>query len=200
MKILVTGFEPFGGETVNPAAQVVEALPHTIGGAALVKRILPVALGACDEALAAAVGTHRPGAILSIGQAGGRAAVTVERVGVNLDDFPIPDNGGNQPKNQPIDPRGPDAYLTDLPVAEMVEAIRARGVPAGVSMTAGTFLCNHVLYLARRLCEREGLACPCGFLHIPFLPQQVTDKPGQPSMPLELSLKAVTAALEVIAR
>lgn len=193
----MTGFEPFGGETRNPSAEVLSRLPERVGGAELEKLLLPVALEACDRALAEAVRAGRPDVVLSVGQAGGRAAVTVERMAVNLDDFSIPDNAGSRPTDRPIDPAGPDGYLTNLPVKAMAAAIRAAGIPAEVSMTAGTYLCNHVLYTARRLTEPWGGRC--GFLHIPYLPEQAAAKPGQPSMSLELSLRAVEAAIAAIA-
>lgn len=198
MKILVTGFEPFGGESRNPSAEVVERLPDAVARAELVKVILPTVRYLAPERVEQAVREHRPGTVLSIGQAGGRAAVTVERMAVNLDDFRIPDNGGNQPADEPVVPGGPDGYLTNLPVKAMAAAIRARGIPAEVSMSAGTFVCNHLLYRVRHLLELEFPGVGCGFIHIPWLPEQVLDRSGQPSMPLELSVRAVEAAIEAI--
>lgn len=198
MKILVTGFDPFGGEARNPSAEVVERLPEEIGGARIVKLILPTVRFEAPRLAAEAIAEHRPDVVLSIGQAGGRAALSVERVAVNLDDFRIPDNAGNQPKDQPVAADGPDAYLCDLPVKAMVDAARAAGVPAQVSMSAGTFVCNHLFYSLRHLLAREYPGVRCGFIHIPHLPEQVTDKPGQPSMSLELSARGVEAAIRVI--
>lgn len=200
MRILVTGFEPFGGESRNPSAEVVELLPDQIGGADVIKRILPVVRGKASEALMEAVENFRPDAVLSIGQAGGRAAVSVERVAVNLDDYRIPDNGGNQPADEPVVPDGPDAYLCRLPVKAMVEAIRKEGIPAEVSLSAGTFVCNHLFYSGSHFLARSFPGVPCGFIHIPFLPEQVADKPGQPSMSLNVSAKAVEAAIKAIAK
>lgn len=200
MKILVTGFEPFGGETRNPSAEVVEHLPDTIAGAEIVKLILPTVRYEAPQRVAEALERYRPDVVLSIGQAGGRTAVSVERVAVNLDDYRIPDNAGNQPQEEPVVPGGPDAYLTNLPVKAMAEAIRAAGVPAEVSLSAGTFVCNHVLYSVRHYLERHFPGIRNGFLHIPYLPEQVLDKPGQPSMPLELSVRGVEAAIEGIVR
>ena len=198
MKILVTGFEPFGGESRNPSAEVAAALPKNVAGAEIVTCILPVERGAAAERAEEAIRVHRPDAVISVGQAGGRAAVTVEQVAVNLEDYSIPDNGGNLPANEPVIPGGPDAYLVDLPVPAMVEAIRRAGIPAQRSMTAGTFVCNHLLYRVSHLLRREFPGVRCGFIHIPWLPQQVTDKPGQPSMELSLSVRAVTAAIEAV--
>lgn len=198
MKILVTGFEPFGGESRNPSAEVVERLPDTVAGAEIVKAVLPTVRNKAPLLAARAIQTHRPDVVLSIGQAGGRAAVTVERMAVNLDDFRIPDNEGNQPKDEPAVPGGPDGYLTNLPVRAMAEAIRAAGIPAGESLSAGTFVCNHLLYRVRHLLETEYPGTRCGFIHIPYLPEQVLDKPGQPSLPLEWSVRAVEAAIRAI--
>ena len=199
MKILVTGFEPFGGESRNPSAEVVERLPDTIAGAEIVKLILPTVRYEAPQRVARAVEEHRPDVVLSIGQAGGRAAVSVERFAVNLDDYRIADNAGNQPVDEAVVPGGPDGYLTDLPVKAMVEAIRAAGVPAEVSLSAGTFVCNHVLYAVRHFLEHHFPGARNGFIHIPWLPEQVLDKPGQPSMGLELSCRGVEAAIRAIA-
>jgi len=195
MKILVTGFEPFGGESRNPSAEVVNALPDRIAGADIVKLILPVERFECVLRVEEAVRKHFPRVVLSIGQAGGRAAVTVEQMAVNLEDYSMPDNGGNQPRDEEVIPGGPDGYLTELPVRAMVEAMIRAGVPAVRSMTAGTFVCNHLLYAVRHRC---GPSVKNGFIHIPYLPEQVTEKPGMPSMSLALSLRAVEAAIEAI--
>lgn len=198
MKILVTGFEPFAGEARNPSAEAVERLPDTVAGAKIVKLILPTVRFKAPDLAARAIKEHHPDVVLSIGQAGGRAAVTVERMAVNLDDFRIPDNEGNQPADEPVIPGGPDGYLTNLPVKAMVEAIRKAGIPAEISMSAGTFVCNHLLYSIRYLLETEYPGFRCGFIHIPWLPEQVLDKTGQPSMPQEWSVRAVEAAIEAI--
>ena len=198
MKILVTGFEPFGGESRNPSAEVVERLPDTIAGADILKLILPVTRHEGAAAIAQAVEEHCPDVVLSIGQAGGRAAISVERVAVNLDDYRIPDNAGNQPVDEPVVEGGPDAYLSQLPVKEMAAAIRKEGIPAQVSMTAGTFVCNHVLYSVSHLLATSYPRGKAGFIHIPYLPEQVIDKPGMPSMSLELSTRAVFAAIRAI--
>ncbi|HCO61949.1 MAG TPA: pyroglutamyl-peptidase I [Clostridiales bacterium] len=200
MKILVTGFKPFGGERINPSEEVVRRLPAALGGVELVSLILPVERRESVAQAAQAIRTHRPQAVVSIGQAGGRSAVTVERVAINLDDFSIPDQKGEQPRGEPVAAEGPDAYLCRLPVEEMVGAIRARGVPAALSLSAGTYVCNHLMYAVCHLMARElPQAMGGGFIHIPYLPQQVLDKPQQPSMTLEQSLLGVEAALEALA-
>lgn len=200
MKILVTGFEPFGGECRNPSAEVVKGLPDQIAGADIVKLILPVTRYEAPKAVEQAVEEHRPDVVLSVGQAGGRAAISVERVAVNLDDYRIPDNGENQPADEPVVAGGPDAYLCRLPVKEMAVAIQGEGIPAQVSMTAGTYVCNHVLYSACHLLNTKYPHGKAGFIHIPYLPEQVTDKPGMPSMCLELSIRAVEIAIETIVK
>lgn len=200
MKILVTGFEPFGGESRNPAAEVAEGLPGVIAGAEIIKLILPVVRYEAARVVEKAVEEHRPDVVLSIGQAGGRAAVSVERVAVNLDDYRIPDNGGNQPEDEPIVPEGPAAYLCRLPVKAMAAAIREAGIPAEVSLSAGAFVCNHVIYSVSHLLAVRYPDVRAGFIHIPYLPEQVVDKPGQPSMALALSARAVELAIETIAK
>ncbi len=199
MKLLVTGFEPFGGEHRNPSAEVVERLPETIGNAELIKLILPVARGRASTDIQDAVEKFRPDVVLSIGQAGGRAAVSVERVAVNLDDYRIPDNEGNQPVEEPVVPGGPDGYFCTVPVKKMVEAIQNAGIPAVQSLTAGTFVCNHVMYATLHFLEEQDFNTKFGFIHIPYLPEQVANKPGMPSMSLETGTRAVEIAIVSIA-
>ena len=198
MKILVTGFEPFGGETENPSAQVARGLPASLAGAEIVTAILPVTCRGALETVTEAIRHHRPDAVLSLGQAGGRAAVSIERIAINVDDFSIPDNEGAQPKDQAIVPGGPAAYWSTLPIRAMEAAVRAAGVPCQISNTAGTFVCNHVLYAVRYWLEQHFPGTRNGFIHIPYLPEQVLDKPGVPSMGLDLSVRAVEAAIRAI--
>ena len=195
MKILVTGFEPFGGEVRNPSAEVVESLPDAVGTIEIIKLVLPVERYRCAELVKQAVLTHRPDAVLSIGQAGGRAAVSVERVAINLDDYRIEDNVGNRPKEEPVVPGGPDAYFTNIPVENMASNIRFLGVPAAVSLSAGSFVCNHLMYSVRHWLEEQGMDTPFCFIHIPYLPEQAVKKPGQPSMSMELIRKAIDVAV-----
>ncbi len=196
MKILVTGFEPFGGEEVNPSIEAVKKLPDKIAGARIVRLEVPVV---CHKALAVieeAVKKHDPDVILSVGQAGGRAELGVERVGINVDDYRSPDNEGNQPVDEPVFAGGPDAYFVNLPVKAMVQRIRKKGIPAAVSNTAGTFVCNHVTYGVRHLIETKYPGKRSGFIHIPYLPQQVTERAGMPSMSAEVSAEGLAAAIE----
>ena len=195
MKILVTGFEPFGGENRNPSADVVKKLPDKISGAEIVKLIIPVVREKSSTEIKKAVEKFSPDIILSIGQAGGRSAISVERMAVNLDDYRIPDNEGNQPMEEPVVPGGPDGYFCTVPVKQMAKAIREAGVPAQESLSAGTFVCNHVMYSTLHLLCTNYPDTKFGFIHIPYLPEQVTDKPGMPSMSLELSEKAIKTAI-----
>lgn len=141
---------------------------------------------------------HEPDAVLCIGQAGGRADLTPERVAINQDDARIPDNEGQQPIDRTIRPDGPPAYFSTLPIKAMVEAIRSAGIPASVSNTAGTFVCNHLMYQALNLAEKQFPKTKAGFLHIPYLPEQVVDKPGLPSMSLETIVKGIEAAITAL--
>lgn len=199
MKILVTGFDPFGGEKINPSIETVKRLPGEIAGARIIKQEIPTVCGKSVEVIEEAIIRYDPDVILSVGQAGGRADISVERIGINVDDFRIPDNEGNQRTDEPIDPQGPDAYFVKVPVKAMAERIRERNIPASVSNTAGTFVCNHVIYGVCRLIDVKYPGKRSGFIHIPYLPQQVLDKRNTPSMSQELMVEAVTAAIEAIA-
>lgn len=198
MKILITGFDPFGGEKINPAIEAVKRLPDELGGAALIKLEVPTERGRSLRVIENAIRAVDPDVILSVGQAGGRAEITVERVGLNVDDYSIPDNAGEQPNDEPIFADGPDAYFVNLPIKAMAERIRAKGIPASVSNTAGTFVCNHVIYGVRYLIERKYPGKRSGFIHIPFLPEQVVNKRNMPSMSLEMVVEGLKAAIETI--
>lgn len=195
--ILITGFEPFGVETINPSWEAVRLLPDEIEGYAVRKLRLPVSFLEATRKLSENVLENPPAAILCIGQAGGRAAVTPERIGINLMDARIPDNDGYSPAEVPIDPEGPDAYFSTLPVTAMVQAIRDAGVPAQASLSAGTYVCNSLLYGALHFVAQQGLKIPTGFIHVPFLPQQVLTK-SQPSLTLEQLKTALEAAVRAV--
>lgn len=198
MKILVTGFDPFGGESVNPALETVKMLPDTISGAEIIKLEIPTVNHKSLVKIESAILEYDPDVILSIGQAGGRPYITVERIGINIDDNRIPDNEGNQPIDKPIFEDGESAYFVNLPIKEMVNAIKNKNIPASVSNSAGTFICNHVTYGVRYLIEKKYKGKKSGFIHIPYLPEQVIDKPGQPSMALETLVEGIIAAIEAI--
>ena len=200
MKILVTGFDPFGGEPINPAIESVKKLPDNIAGAEIIKLEIPTVRKKSLEKIEKAINEHNPDVILSIGQAGGRFDISIERVGINLDDFRIPDNEGNQIIDEPVFPDGENSYFVKLPVKAMVQNVQKNNIPASVSYTAGTFVCNHVLYGVLYLIEKKYEGKKSGFIHIPFLPQQVVDKRNMPSMELNTIVKGLTAAIEAIVK
>ncbi|CAH2605063.1 Pyrrolidone-carboxylate peptidase 1 [Rhodovastum atsumiense] len=199
--VLVTGFEPFGGEAVNPSMAAVQGLAAAPPpGVALHTLILPVSLARTGPALRAAIAGLRPDVVIATGQAGGRAEISVERVAINVNDFRVPDNDGAQPTDAPVVATGPAAYFATIPVKSVVARLHASGIPAQLSNSAGTHLCNHTLYLLGHLAATEQPGLRGGFLHLPWLPEQVVRHPGQPSMGLPtlvLALKtAITAACE----
>jgi pyroglutamyl-peptidase len=198
MKILVTGFDPFGGEKVNPAIEAVKRLPDTISGADIIKLEIPTVVYKSLKTIDAAIAKYNPDTIISIGQAGGRPDITVERVGINCNDCRIPDNEGNQPIDEPVYADGPDAYFSLLPIKSMVAKIQSVGIPASVSDTAGTFICNHVLYGVRYLCEHKYPGKKSGFMHIPYMTSQAVGKRNTPSMSLDEIVKGLTAAIEAV--
>ena len=204
MKILVTGFDPFGGEKINPALETIKRLPDTILGAQIIKLEIPTVVGKSLAKIKEAVEKENPDAVLSIGQAGGRSEITVERIGINIDDCRIPDNEGNQPIDEPVVKGGPAAYFVTVPIKAIVENIKAHNIPASISNTAGTFICNHVCYgVAHLAAQRTAAGKPMksGFIHIPFLPEQVIGKPAlTPSMSLETIVSGITHALEAIVK
>lgn len=198
MKILVTGFDPFDGEAINPALETIKSLPPTIAGAEIIIVEVPTVFDKAARVLEEKMTEYQPDAVLCIGQAGGRVDLTPERVAINQDDARIPDNEGQQPIDRTIRPDGPAAYFSTLPIKAMVESIRSAGIPASVSNTAGTFVCNHLMYQALYQAEKSFPNTKAGFLHIPYLPEQVLDKPGVPSMSLEVIVKGIEAAITAI--
>jgi len=198
--VLITGFEPFGGETVNPSWEVVKLLDGTIiDDSRVVARQLPCVFGESLEVLNAAIDALQPSVVLAIGQAGGRVDVTVERVAINVDDARIPDNRGQQPVDVAIVPDGPAAWFSTLPIKAMVTALREAGIPASVSQTAGTFVCNHVMYgVLHKLADWPEVKG--GFIHIPYLPEQAAAHPGAPSMAAQTVKQALEIAITVALR
>ena len=190
-KLLITGFDPFGGETVNPAWEAVKKLPDRITDYTLYKLDIPTVFGLAAETVLAKAAQTQPDLILCIGQAGGRAAVTPERIAVNIRDARIPDNAGNQPGGEQIAPDGPATYFATVPVKKMAAAIENAGIPATVSNSAGAFVCNDTLYsLLHHYAHTD---VKVGFIHVPYLPEQ-----GQPSMELESIVKALTIAIQTL--
>ena len=174
--LLLTGFEPFGGDVHNPSQALVQAMDGAVvGGLRVVGVVLPCAFGAAPAVLQAALARWQPRLVLALGQAGGRAELSLERVAINLVDARIADNAGQQPIDVPVVDGGPAAYFSTLPIKPMVQALRAAGLPAGVSHTAGTFVCNQVFYVLQHLLAG---AVPAGFMHVPFLPEQAALRSG----------------------
>ena len=193
MPILVTAFTPFGGDAKNASQEILNALPAVLGGVRLEKRLLPVSFRAAPQIAAEAAASLRPEAIVCLGQAGGRDAVTPERVAVNLMDATSPDNDGFQPVDEPIFPDGPAAYFSTLPVKALVEAMQRLAVPARLSNTAGTYVCNALMYaMLHRVKD-----VPCGFIHVPYLTEQGKGS-ETPSLPRELVLRGITACLQIL--
>ena len=190
-KLLITGFDPFGGEAVNPAWEAVKGLPDTIGDYVLCKLEIPTVFGKAAEAVLEKASEVHPDVILCVGQAGGRASVTPERIGVNIRSARIPDNAGHQPQEQPVIPGGPDGIFSTVPVKAMADAICAKGLPGAVSNSAGTFVCNDTLYAL--LHHYAGTAVRVGFIHVPFLPEQ-----GSPSLRLEETSATLVSAVEAL--
>ena len=191
-KLLITGFAPFGGEKINPAWEAVKRLPDRVGEYELYKMEIPTIFGMAAEKVLEAAESIRPDVILCVGQAGGRAAVTPERIAVNIRDAKIPDNAGNCPAGEFVDPNGPAAIFATVPVMKMAEAICAAGLPGAVSNSAGAFVCNDTLYAV--LHHYAGTQVQAGFVHVPFLPEQA--KEGVPSMDLDEIVRGLTVMIE----
>ena len=189
-KLLITGFDPFGGASINPAWEAVKLLPDQIGDFEIYKLEIPTVFGLAAETVLTKAEELQPDVILCIGQAGGRAAVTPERIAVNIRDAKIRDNAGNQPVGEFVVSDGPAAYFATVPVMEMAAAICAAELPGAVSNSAGAFVCNDTLYSL--LHHYADTHVKVGFIHVPYLPEQ-----GSPSLPLEKTAAALRAAIEV---
>ena len=191
-KVLLTGFEPFGKATLNPSGEIVKQ----ISGDNIVTAILPVAYAQSAEALLALVEKHKPDVVVSLGQAEGRTHITPERIAINLDDARLADNEGVMRNDLPILVGGPVAYESTLPIKAIVEAIKAEGIPAAVSLSAGAFLCNHIFYVMQS--KFAGTSVRSGFVHVPLMDEQAGEFPGLPTMPLDQMVKAVRIMLEAL--
>ncbi len=191
-KVLLTGFEPFGNASSNPSGEIVKQ----INGDNIVTAILPVAYTQSADRLLALIAENNPDVVICLGQAEGRKEITPERVAINLDDARLADNEGVLRNDVKILESGPDAYFSTIPIKEMVEAVRAQGIPAAVSLSAGAFLCNHVFYVAQN--KFAGTHVRSGFIHVPLMDSQAPEFPGLPTMPLDQMVTAVRAMLEVL--
>ena len=199
MKILVTGFDPFENEPTNPAIESVKKIDDEIEGAEIVKLEIPTVFQKSADVVEAKIREIKPDVVLSVGQAGGRYGITVERVAINQDDARIKDNEGNQPIDVKIREDGQSAYFASVPIKAMVEEIKKEKLPASVSNTAGTFVCNHIMYQDLYLAEKYG-NIKAGFIHVPYLTEQVVDKKDTASMSLDDIVKGLNAAIRAIVR
>ena len=191
-KLLITGFEPFGGEEINPSWEAVQRLPDEIGGFSLTKLLVPVVFGKAAERVIGVADELDPDVIISVGQAGGRRAITPETVAINLRFAKIPDNEGNLPKDEPIVAGGENAYFSTLPVRKIAEAVNGCGIPSEVSYSAGAYVCNDLLYTLLDRYSAEGVGV--GFIHVPY----VTEQNKEPSMSLDDIVRGLTAAIECL--
>lgn len=195
-KVLLTGFSPFGGEKVNPALEAVKQFQNkTLEGVQVTVLEIPTAFRKSLEILRHGIEETTPDVVICVGQAGGRSEISLERVAINVDDARIPDNEGNQPIDTPIVEDGPVAYWSTLPIKAIVQNIRKAGIPAAVSNTAGTFVCNHLFYGLAHLIATRFPSVRGGFIHIPYLPEQAVNHPGQPSMSLDTIVKGLEIAV-----
>ena len=190
-KLLITGFDPFDGATINPSWEAVKLLPDIIEEYEIHKLQIPTVFGLAPQTVLAEAKNFKPEVIISVGQAGTRPAITPERIGINIRDARINDNAGKSPKDQPIVSGGPDGYFSTLPIKAMIAAINEVGLAGAISNTAGTFVCNDVLYSI--LHHYASTDVRCGFIHVPYLPEQ-----GTPNLPLEQIVKALIAAISVL--
>lgn len=197
MKVLVTGFDPFGGEAVNPAFEAVKLLPDQIAGAQIIKLEIPTVFTRSAKVVEQAMEEHQPDIVINVGQAGGRSCMTVEKVAINLAEARIPDNDGEQPCDEPLREDGETAYFATVPVKAMVENMRKNGVPAHISYTAGTYVCNSIMYNVLYLAAKKFPGVRAGFIHVPYENGQVVGKPnGTPFMPLDLIAKGLEYSIE----
>ena len=191
-KILVTGFEPFATSPLNPSGEIVKALI----GDDLVTAILPVVFGQASAQLRELIDLHKPSAVLCLGQAEGRSVITPERIAINLDDARIADNAGNQPKEQRIIVDGPDGHFSTLPIEKMVASMKAAGIPASISLSAGTFVCNHIFYVMQDYLKDSSVKS--GFMHVPLMDEQRKEYPNLPTMPIRQMVAGVQISLDVL--
>ena len=198
MKILLTAFTPFDGENINPALEAMKLLPDKIGQLEVFKLEVPTVFGKSARLVLETIEQEKPDYVLSIGQAGGRAEITPERIAINIDDAGIPDNEGNQPTDRPIYPDGENAYFSTLPVKAIVEAIKREGIPASISNSAGTYVCNHLMYSVLYSIKKNALPIKAGFIHVPYIPEQTVNKKDKASLSLEEIVRGLEAALREI--
>lgn len=198
MKILLTGFDPFGEDTINPALEAVKLVNTDDLDAEIIKLEVPTVFHKSIQTVQKAMAEHKPDVVVCVGQAGGRYAITPERIAINCDDGRIPDNEGNQPVDVPVFDDGDTAYFSSLPIKKIVENIRNIGLPAEVSNSAGTYVCNHLMYGVLYTIQQAYPQTKGGFIHVPFIPEQVVNRKNTPAMSLEDIAKGLHAALQAI--
>ncbi len=199
MKALVTGFDAFGGERVNPSLEAIRRLPAMVGALLVVTQRLPAEFGSSLPELYAAIEHHDPDIVLCVGEAGSRAELSPERVAINIQDAHIADNAGDRPIDAPVIPGGPAAYFTTLPIKAAAAAMRHVGLPVAVSNSAGTFVCNHVFYGLMHYAATRQARFRGGFMHVPYLPEQAANHPRSPSMSVEAMVQGIEIFLGVAA-
>ena len=199
MKLLLTAFTPFGGESVNPALEAVKQVKDKISNLDIVKLEVPTVFNKSIKTVIEAMEKEKPDYVLCVGQAGGRVGITPEKVAINIDDARIPDNEGNQPIDRTIYSDGENAYFSNLPVKAMVESIKKEGLTSSLSNSAGTYVCNHLMYGVLYHIDKIYKGMKGGFIHVPYIPEQTEDKPDKPSMPLEDIVRGLEAAIMAIA-
>ncbi len=198
MKVLITGFTPFGGEKINPAFEAINNMRSNIKGAEIIKKKIPTVFRKSLVRLYHAIECEEPDIVICVGQAGGRAGIAVERVAINMDDARIPDNEGNQPIDENIYDDGENAYFSSLPIKAMVKKLKEQNIPGEISNSAGTYVCNHLMYGLLYYAQKNKCDIRGGFVHVPFLPEQVVDKKNMPSMSLDVITKGLEAIVEAI--
>lgn len=198
MKILITGFDPFGNDTINPSYEAVKLLPDKILDAEIIKLEIPTVMIKSIDTVIEKIKVTEPDVVINVGQAGGRFTITPEKVAINLNDFRIPDNEGNQPSDQAIVIGGENAYFTTLPIKAMVKKMKESGIPASVSYSAGSFVCNHIMYGVLHHINQNKLPIRAGFIHIPFMNEQVLDRQPAPAMNLKDLAFGLEKAIEAV--
>ena len=194
MKVLITGFDKFGGESINPSSLCVNSLPDVIDNIEIKKVTLPTVFKDSSSVLEGNIKSFSPNIVICVGQAGGRSKITPERIAINIDDARIPDNIGNSPIDEAIRKDGENAYFSTLPIKAIVDKLNKNNIPSTISNTAGTFVCNHIMYEALYLTSKKYLNIKAGFIHIPYIEEQILDKPNMPYMKKEY----IITALELI--
>lgn len=200
MKFLITGFEPFNGESINPSSEIIKVLPDKIEGAQIIKAFVPTALEISVKMLKEIIEIEKPDVLINIGQAGGqmRSEINLERIAINVCDFPIPDNTNHQPVDQRIIEDAPDGYFLSLPIRDILNRLHQNKIPATISNSAGTYICNYVAFQMAHLARTRYPNMKTGFIHIPYLPEQVINKPHIPHMSLDMMAKAIELAVQTM--